>query len=644
MFQARNRSIKLKLTLIAVLTSTLSLIVASAGFILYDLTSFKAKMRSDLATEAQVISANCGAPLVFGDAKALNETLHALQNKRDIRSVAVYDMTGNLVAKYARPGEPRPPAHLERTKNRAGFEGSSLTVLRTIFSDQDAVGTLYIDSDLSAWEARRNRYFAIVLPLIGASVLISLILGIRLQRIISAPVLDLLNTTRQVSNEKRFDVRANKRANDEIGQLVDGFNEMLSEIETRDRELHEMNEELEERVRRRTLELEQEIAERQAAQEEAAKGRELLDDFFENAAIGLHFLSPDGIILRANKAELKMLGYSTEEFVGKPARAFHEDPSVIDGLLDRIAQGEVISDLESRMISKDGTVRWVALEANGRWQGDTFLHARCFTRDLTSQKEADRMREVTERAERSNQAKSEFLSRMSHELRTPMNSILGFGQLLESDALTEDQLDSVRQIVSAGKHLLRLIDEVLDISRIETGNISLSIEPVDAYEALREVIGFVQPLARGRSITIEYPDCEQASFVRADSQRLRQVLINLLSNAIKYNHEGGRVTVRIDVDGDWLRFNVIDTGRGISPDSAEQLFIPFQRLGAESTAIEGTGLGLAVSLRLAEAMGGTINLRPTKSGAHFCFELQREDVVENAPSDLDGTGDEGGPN
>ena len=619
----RHPSIKLKLTLIVALTSTFSLLVAAAGFIYYDLTSFKTKMKSDLVTEAQVIGANCGAPLVFSDSKVLYETVASLRAQHDIRTVAVYSLDGKLSAEYARLGGRNHAPALVQTGDTALFSGDSLKVFRTIYSDQDAVGTLYIESDLSAWYLRRNRFLAIVAPMVGACVLISIILGSRLQRIISRPVLDLVETTRRVSSEKRYDIRARKRADDEVGQLVDGFNAMLAEIEDRDQELHLINDALEERVRSRTLQLEEEIVERQLAQEEVTKSREILDDFFENAAIGLDLLGPDGIIRRANRAELEMLGYTAEEYVGHPARSFHEDPTVIDQLMDRLRQGELITGLESQMLSKDGSVKYVALDANVRWEGELFVHVRCFTRDLTAHKEAERARAATELAERSNQAKSEFLSRMSHELRTPMNSILGFSQLLELDELTPDQIDSVRQIIGAGKHLLRLINEVLDISRIESGNLSLSIEPVEAYEALSQVVGIVQPLASAQSITIHVIGSDAPLFVFADGQRLRQVLLNLLSNAIKYNIQAGAVTVSIVQIGDRLRFNVVDTGPGISQEKAERLFIPFQRLGAEATSVEGTGLGLALSLRLAEAMGGTIGLEPSQRGAHFFLDLAK---------------------
>jgi signal transduction histidine kinase/ActR/RegA family two-component response regulator len=207
-------------------------------------------------------------------------------------------------------------------------------------------------------------------------------------------------------------------------------------------------------------------------------------------------------------------------------------------------------------------------------------------------------------------AKSDFLSRMSHELRTPLNAILGFGQLLELDSLEPAQQESVEQILKGGRHLLELINEVLDISRIEAGTMTISLEPVEAVSMLGDVLSLVGPMAaeRGIELATELPPTED-SYVAADRQRLRQVLLNLLSNGVKYNRSGGSVRVSFeDVDGDRLRILVRDTGAGIPEEKLEQLFNPFERLGAEQTGVEGTGLGLALSRRLVELMGGTLGV------------------------------------
>jgi signal transduction histidine kinase len=219
------------------------------------------------------------------------------------------------------------------------------------------------------------------------------------------------------------------------------------------------------------------------------------------------------------------------------------------------------------------------------------------------------LQEARAEAERANHAKSEFLSRMSHELRTPLNAVIGFGQLLEMADLEPTERDSARRIVTAGRHLLDLINDVLDIGRIEAGEYALSPEPVEVCDVLREAVDLVQPLAAERSVQLRGQEACQVH-VLADRRRLRQVLLNLLSNAIKYNRPRGTVTLTChDATEGRRRIEVADTGPGIAPDKLHRLFVPFDRMGAEQNpAVEGTGLGLALSRRLVEAMGGTLGV------------------------------------
>ncbi len=235
------------------------------------------------------------------------------------------------------------------------------------------------------------------------------------------------------------------------------------------------------------------------------------------------------------------------------------------------------------------------------------------------QQEIAERRVAEEAADRANQAKSDFLSRMSHELRTPLNAILGFGQLLEMRVDKPRDRESVEQILKGGRHLLGLINEVLDISRIEAGRLSLSLEPVQVGEAVRAVVALARPLAAERKVECEADGTALcARYVLADSQRLQQVLLNLLSNGIKYNRESGRVTSRCDDrPAGRLRITVTDTGVGIPSALQPRLFTPFDRLGAEADGVEGTGLGLALSKRLVEAMGGVIGFesRPAVAAA-----------------------------
>jgi CheY-like chemotaxis protein len=227
-------------------------------------------------------------------------------------------------------------------------------------------------------------------------------------------------------------------------------------------------------------------------------------------------------------------------------------------------------------------------------------------------------------ADVANQSKSEFVSRMSHELRTPLNAVLGFAQLLEIGALDGPQREAVEHILKGGTHLLNLINEILDIARIESGDIAMSPEAVLVSEVVRETMHLMQPVAAQRSIHFA-TDADQicSRYVFADRQRLKQILLNVVSNAIKYNSIGGTVAVTCEqVEVTRLRIKVADTGPGIRQDQMGLLFTPFERLGAERSNVEGTGIGLALSRRLAEAMGGTLDVDTTYGqGSTFWVEL-----------------------
>jgi signal transduction histidine kinase/CheY-like chemotaxis protein len=263
---------------------------------------------------------------------------------------------------------------------------------------------------------------------------------------------------------------------------------------------------------------------------------------------------------------------------------------------------------------------------------------RAEARRRTAEERLDEARLEAERAraeaERASGAKSEFLSRMSHELRTPLNAVLGFSQLLGMDDLDQRQREAVDQINKGGRHLLELINEVLDIARIEAGQISLSMEAVDLGDVLDEIVGLVRPLAAERRITVQALAIEGT--VLADRQRLKQILLNLLSNAVKYDRPGGSVRVDVIASPQAHRIRVSDTGPGIAPALLERLFTPFDRLGAEASGVEGTGVGLALSRRLAEAMGGTMGVETQPGrGSTFWVELEAAAGAAGRPAVAD---------
>jgi CheY-like chemotaxis protein/nitrogen-specific signal transduction histidine kinase len=238
-------------------------------------------------------------------------------------------------------------------------------------------------------------------------------------------------------------------------------------------------------------------------------------------------------------------------------------------------------------------------------------------------------------AEQANRAKSEFLSSMSHELRTPLSAILGFAQLIESGlpSPTTSQKRSLDQILKAGWYLLDLINEILDLALIESGKLSLSLEPISLSEVMRESQAMIEPQAQKRGISVSFPQFDTPYFIKADRTRVKQVLINLLSNAIKYNKEGGTILVDCIASAHGrVRICVKDTGEGLTADQLAQLFQPFNRLGQEGSAEKGTGIGLVVCKRLVELMGGTIDVGSTiGKGSVFSIELNLTAERQPAP-------------
>ncbi|MEX1173120.1 MAG: ATP-binding protein, partial [Chloroflexota bacterium] len=258
----------------------------------------------------------------------------------------------------------------------------------------------------------------------------------------------------------------------------------------------------------------------------------------------------------------------------------------------------------------------------------SFVASRSTLVDNTARRRAEEDRaRAREEAEEANRAKSEFLSRMSHELRTPLSSVIGFAQLLELSDLDVEQRENVHFIRRGGAHLLDLINEVLDISRIETGRLGVSPEPVRVGDLVENVADLIRPMAAARAIRMEIGDANCEVFVFADRQRLRQVLLNLLSNAVKYNRDAGSIRVHCQrLESERLRIGVVDTGPGIPERLMGRLFSPFDRLGAEQTTVEGTGMGLTVSKALVEAMGGSIQVDSVEGvGTTFWVDL---DIVE----------------
>jgi signal transduction histidine kinase/CheY-like chemotaxis protein len=517
----QSLSIKRKLTLITMLTSSIALILSSASFLIYDLVAFRQLLSQDLMTQAEIIGYNSAGAMEFKDEPAATATLSALTAKEDIVTAVLYKPDGRIFAHYFRGNKTVPallPSHLEGKSYR--FNGEYLEVFHDVTLNGEHLGTLFLQSDMRQWNQRAKRYANILIVFVLISGLFAFLVSSKLQGLISKPILHLEDTMRMVSANKNYAVRAAKSYGDEIGRLIDGFNTMLSEIQQRDTVLQSTNGEL----KTRTQELEEEVFQRKQAQEELLKAK----------------------------------------------------------------------------------------------------HA----------------------AEEANRAKSTFLANMSHELRTPLNAIIGYSEMLEEEARDTSKIENIqdlRKIQSAGKHLLSLINDVLDLSKIEAGKMGLHLETFDVPQIIDEMVTTLQPAAAKNANAINVHLADNVNIMRADVTKVRQILFNLLSNACKFTDHG---TVTVDVDQikieqrNWIQFRVSDTGIGISAKQRENLFQEFAQADASiARKYGGTGLGLAITHRFVQLMRGCIRVESEPGrGSIFTVQLPAQVVVETTePGTLEGT-------
>jgi PAS domain S-box-containing protein len=418
-------------------------------------------------------------------------------------------------------------------------------------------------------------------------------------------------------------------------------------------------------VAERTLQLQHEIAERQATEQALRDSERRFRSIFNSVPLGVIYTDLRGGIKQPNASFAAMTGYSEEELLDTttPALTHPDDLAEDQRLRDALARGEQqLVRRRKRLITRDGRVLWVdatmTLQHDPRGGPQRLV---ALIEDISEHLRLEEAERARESAEASNQAKSEFLSRMSHELRTPLNAMLGFSQLLELDAeprLNARHAQWVAQIRRAGWHLLEMINDVLDLSRIESGTLKLEQLPLRIEPLLVESLALVEAQAREREVRlVRGPSEDPGLRVLGDATRIKQILTNLLSNAVKYNRHGGEVVLAIrrrrleagsgiDADGDgddagMLDVEVRDTGLGMNPEQLAQLFQPFNRLGRERGGAEGTGIGLVITKLLAERLGGALSVRSTEGiGSVFTLSLPLAGHVAAAtePASLDDTG------
>ena len=489
----------------------------------------------------------------------------------------------------------------------------------------------------------------IMVIVFALSILIVLPVGfIFVRRGITSPVERLVDNAESLT---RGDYAISKEVfnSEEFSILKQAINTAARTISAREDDLYEAHNELEQRVTERTKELNlsnqqlaDEVKARENVQRELIESSRMLQLVMDNIPQYIFWKDLESNYLGCNTNFLKAANFdSVESIIGKNDYDMPWGSAEAD--FYRVCDKRVMDNnkselhIEETQHASDGKVIYVDTNKIPLHDGEgKVIGILGSYDDVTERKQAEQeLLLAKEVAEQANRAKSDFLSRMSHELRTPLNAILGFTQLLAYDELTDQQEDNVQEILSSGHHLLELINEVLDLARIESGKLVLDIVSVNLASCINDCFKFVQSLAVDKNVHLNNIDFDDDLCVYADVLRLKQVLINLLSNAIKYNKSGGKVSVNCAiVSDDYIEISVFDTGKGISAENINKLFTPFERLGIDKAGIDGTGIGLVITKDLVELMGGEIKCssKPDK-GSCFSFSLPvNQSPVENNES------------
>jgi len=607
-------SIRERLTHIVLLTCGVSILMACALLAAYDIVTFRGELADDLIQTAQTMAPNTTAGLSFGDSRAVREVLRSLKAQPNVVSAGVYNPDGSLFATYARATGSSGNSGLPvRKSDGVHLTLRNMEVFEPIQLNGQRIGTIYLNSDLDPLYERTRKFAEIVLLVSCLSFVTAYFLASNLQRTISEPILELARVAFARTLQNGFSMRATKRSNDEVGSLVDRFNEMLEQIETREHALQRAHDDLEIRVAERTRELRKEVSERRQAEKALEERTLFLDSLIKNTPIGIVAIDERDAVQMCNPAFEKLFRYRQKEICGMHLFDLLSAPNV-DGEVhtsrQRLSRGQ-ITHLVTRRKRSDGTLvdveaYSVPLVIEGRVTGAVVLY-----QDITERKRSEEaLLRAKEAAEAANRAKSEFLANMSHEIRTPMNGIIGMTELALDTELSNEQRDYLGMVKTSADSLLTLINDILDFSKIEAGK--LELERIDfAFEqSIAEIVKVLGVRAQQKGLELAWrvgPGIPGR--LKGDANRLRQILVNLVGNAVKFTDRGEIV---VDVEkqeegsfGMLLHFRVRDTGIGIPKEKQAMIFEAFtQADSSASRKYGGTGLGLAITTRLINLMAG----------------------------------------
>jgi two-component system sensor kinase FixL len=632
MYILQNMEIKHKLILIIMLACITGLFLAGAAFIGWERNTCRDGMVRNLSTQAEIIAENCKAALAFQDAQDAKETLQALQVEPSIVFGCVYNRENRLFASYYRDYAKIKGHPTKFQEDGFSFVGGFLSVFKPIVLDGQTIGTVCLRSDMSPMYAMLKRNISIIVIIIFLSSLAAFLVSSRLQKIISGPILSLAEVTKAVSGKKDYSTRAIKQSNDEVGLLIDAFNEMLEQIQQRDLELVDAKNQLEIRVEQRTAELTtaneqltREVAERKRAEEQLRKAEERYRTQFEGALDAIFVADAEtGIITDCNPAGTELVGREKSELVGKHQRILHP-PGRIEGEFSKSfkehlgeKQGQT---LETQVVTKTGRIRDVAIRANLlEIRGKKLLQG--IFRDVTEQKKAgQRQAQLLEQLERTNQELKDFAYIVSHDLKAPLRGINTLVKWISSDyadKFDQEGMEQMNLLLSRVDRMHNLIDGILQYSRV--GRVKEEKTQVNLNELVPDIIDTLAP-PENITITIE----DELPVIECEKTRIVQVFQNLLSNAIKYmDKPQGKIRVAcIDKDNCW-RFSVADNGPGIEEKYFEKIFQMFQTLRPRDE-FESTGVGLTVVKKIVEIHGGRIWVESkVGEGSTFFFTMPKQ--------------------